>query len=152
MSVVSPPLFPPLVRPAPSATPQEAARSRRIVLLIVALVLMSIADLICTLTYLTSFGMAEVNPIARAMLAIGGTRQLILYKAFTMTVSCGCIYFVRSKRRAEFGAWVCVAVLFVLMLHWVQYNKVMDTLSPHFTTIGLPGAISPYDDWILISE
>lgn len=152
MSVVARDILPFTLREAPVASPGQRARSRRIVLLIVALILMSLADLICTLTYLTSYGMAEVNPIARQMIDIGGTRQLILYKALTMTVSCGCIYFVRARRGAEIGAWVCVAMLFALMLHWLQYNEVMDSLTPHFTTIGLPGSVSAYDDWILISE
>ncbi len=152
MSVVAHPTFPTALGSVSVVSARELARTRRIVLLIVALILMSLADLICTLTYLTSYGMVEVNPIARHMIDIGGTRQLILYKAFTMTVSCGCIYFVRAKRGAELGAWICVAVLLLLMLHWTQYNEVMDSLSPHFTTIGLPGSISSYDDWILINE
>lgn len=130
---------------------REVARSRRIVLLILALVLMSVADLLCTLTYLTSVGMVEANPIARHMIEIGGVRQLVLYKAFTMTLSCGCIFLIRKKRGAELGAWVCVALLLSLMLHWLQYNAVMHTLAPHFSSISLPGTATNAD-WIIIHE
>jgi hypothetical protein len=139
----------------PAGTPgrslREIARSRRIVLLIFALVLMSVADLLCTISYLTSVGMVEMNPIARHMIEIGGVRQLVLFKAFTMTLSCGCIYLIRKRRGAELGAWVCVAVLLSLMLHWLQYNAVMHTLAPHFSSISLPGTAFN-SDWVIIRE
>ncbi len=131
---------------------REVARSRRIMLLILALILMSLVDLFCTITYLTSYGMVEVNPIARHMIDIGGTRQLILFKTFTMTVSCACIYFIRNTRRAEFGAWICVGVLVFLMVHWIQYNEAMDSLSSQFSTFGLPATGETHDGWIRITE
>ena len=39
-------------------------RSRRVILLIVGIAVLSLADLIVTLWHLTSVGMAEANPIA----------------------------------------------------------------------------------------
>lgn len=129
----------------------EVSRSRRIVLLILALVLMSVADLMCTVSYLTSVGMVEMNPIARHMIEVGGVRQLVLFKVFTIALSCGCIYLIRSKRRAEVGAWVCVGLLLSLMLHWLEYNAVMQTLAPHFSSITLQGTTTN-SDWIIIHE
>ena len=153
MSIVSRDIIPVNATPrsAGAASLRQIARSRRIVLLILALVLMSLADLICTISYLTSVGMAEANPIARHMIAVGGIRQLVLYKAFTMTLSCGCIYFIRTRRGAELGAWACVAVLFMLMLHWIEYNEVMHSLGPHFSSISISGH-SEYGDWVMIRE
>lgn len=141
------------VRPAiaRSARLGEMARSRRIVLLILALVLMSAADLLCTISYLTSVGMVEVNPIARRMIEMGGVRQLVLFKIFTMTLSCGCIYLIRRRRGAELGAWVCVGLLLSLMVHWTQYNAVMTTLAPHFSSISLPSTTVD-SDWMIIHE
>ena len=155
MSIVSRDILPVQLEVKPIAPPvrcvREVARSRRIVLLILALVLMSVADLLCTISYLTSVGMVEMNPIARHMIEIGGVRQLVLFKAFTMTLSCGCIFLIRKRRGAEVGAWLCVAVLLSLMLHWLQYNAVMQTLAPHFSSISLPGA-AMNNDWIIIRD
>ena len=46
-------------------------RSRRVILLIVGIVVLSLADLIVTLWHLTSVGMAEANPIAAWIIAAG---------------------------------------------------------------------------------
>lgn len=100
-----------------------SAKSRRVVLLILAIGLMGFADLVITLTYMRSVGMIEVNPIARFMLDVGSVEQLVLYKLFTMGLSCGVLYILRRHPRAEHGAWVCVVLLFALSIHWVRYNN-----------------------------
>ena len=153
MSVVSRDIFA-IPNPESGATRsiREIARSERIVLLIVALVLMSLADLACTVAYLTSVGMVEVNPIARHMISIGGIRQLVLFKALTIVVSCGCIYFARHRRGAELAAWFCVGILFFLMLHWLEYNEVMGSIGHHLSSLAIPGNAAPYQDWIMVRE
>jgi len=103
--------------------PRDLARSRRVILLILAMVLMGLADLACTLTYMRSVGMVEMNPIARHMIDLAGARQLVLFKLFTMVLSCGLIYLLRFHRRAETVAWACTCVLLGLMVHWVRYNS-----------------------------
>jgi len=112
---------------SPESERAANAKSRRVVLLILAIGLMSFADLVITLTYMRSVGMIEANPIARLMLEIGSIDQLVRYKLFTMSLSCGVLYLLRRHARAEHGAWVCVALLFALTIHWVRYNdKVVD--------------------------
>lgn len=109
---------------------------------------MNAADLICTTSYLTSVGMVEANPIARLMIEIGGIRQLVMFKIFTMVLSCGCIFLIRQRRGAEFAAWLCTGVLFALMLHWHQYNELMGTIGPQLSA--MHAHASPYGDWIIV--
>lgn len=99
-----------------------AARCRRVTVLALATVALGVADLAFTLTYMRWIGMAEVNPIARAMIAIGGSRQLILYKLFTIALSCGIMYLLRRRRQAEVCAWFCCAAMVGLTLYWLFYN------------------------------
>lgn len=115
----------PTNQPSPDRVlgPRSLAQGRRVGLLLLAILLMGIADLVITLTYMRSVGMIELNPIARHMVESGSDVNLILYKFFTMGLSCGLLYLLRWHPRAEHGAWVCAAVLLVLTLHWVRYNR-----------------------------
>ncbi|MEC9374505.1 MAG: hypothetical protein VYC34_11710 [Planctomycetota bacterium] len=110
----------PLERPR---TPADAARRRRVILLVLAMVLMGLADLSLTLTYMKSVGMFEVNPIARFMIAIGGEGQLIRYKLFTIVLSGGLLYLLRRHRCAELCAWLGCAAMLALTVHWTRYNS-----------------------------
>jgi len=116
-------LGPPYEAVTPAHERALSAKARRVVLLILAIGLMGFSDLVITLTYMRSVGMIEVNPIARYMIEIGSVGQLIRYKLFTMGLSCGVLYILRRHPRAEHGAWLCVAILFVLTIHWVRYNS-----------------------------
>jgi len=115
----------PFTRPRSTPTPlnpRQLAQCRRVTLLVGAIFLMGLADLLITVTYIRSVGMFEMNPIARFMLSIGSINQLIRYKLFTMVLSCGVLYLLRRHPKAEIGAWICVAMLFALTMHWVRYN------------------------------
>ena len=101
----------------------QLAQARRVTLLVLAILLMGLADLSITLTYMRSIGMIELNPIARHMVSIGSCDQLIRYKLFTMGLSCGVLYLLRRHPRAELGAWICAIVLLGLTLNWVRYNE-----------------------------
>lgn len=108
------------------------SRARRINLALLAVVLMGLADLAYTLIYMHGSGMIESNPIARTMVEIGSARQLVLYKLLTLTVCCGAIYFCRQTRQAEFGSWLCCGVMFLLTLHWVNYNHAVADMTSEF--------------------
>lgn len=117
--------------------PARAARRRRLYLAMVALVLMGLADLYCTLAYMTTSGMIEVNPVARAMITIGEGPQLILFKIFTMALSCGALFLARENRRSETAAWLCTVVMLALTLHWTSYNSHAPNFTNELTTIAL---------------
>lgn len=101
--------------------PMMRTRSRRVILLAVAITLMSAVDLYLTLLYVTNTGMNEVNPLARAMMAYQSPAVLAVWKFATVALSLGILILIRSKRSAEIGAWVGCLVLGWLMTHWVQF-------------------------------
>lgn len=109
-------------RSAIAADPSSAARSRRCVLLLTAILIMGAADLALTLTYAGTVGMIEVNPLARVMIALGGTAQLVLFKAFCTALCAGVLYLCRRAPQAERAAWLCAVGMLVLTAHWVNYN------------------------------
>jgi hypothetical protein len=109
--------------------PALRSRIRRINLVLLAVVLMGLADLAYTLTYMRGSGMVEANPIARKMIEIGSAQQLVLYKLLTLVICCGAIYFCRRTRQAELGAWICCLVMFGLTLHWVNYNSAVQDMA-----------------------
>ncbi len=100
-----------------------SARVRRVTLLVLAMVIMGLADLALTLEFLRAVGMLEANPIAREMIAIGGAGQLVRYKLFTIVLSAGLIYLLRRHRAAERCAWVSVVILLGLSAHWRVYAE-----------------------------
>jgi hypothetical protein len=112
--------------------PLVRSRARRINLVLLAVVLMGLADLAYTLTYMRGSGMIEANPIARAMVEIGSARQLVLYKLLTLVICCGAIYSCRTTKQAELGAWICCGVMLLLTFHWVNYNATVGELSAEF--------------------
>lgn len=103
-------------------------RQARVVMLLFAVLAMSIADLIMTLTYATSVGMVELNPLARAMMS-GGRYELIAWKLATVLLGIGILFFIRRTRGGEFGAWVCCLVLAALTFHWINYNREASSLT-----------------------
>ena len=111
------------VLPAARDEPQQAAGSRRVVLLISAMAIMGLVDLMMTLTYMRSTGMYEMNPIARFIARLGAGEHLIAFKLLTMLISGYALYLGRLTRRGELCAWVCAAVLVGLMFHWAAYAR-----------------------------
>lgn len=97
--------------------------------MLLAVVLMGLADLAYTLIYMRGSGMVEANPIARKMIEIGSAQQLVMYKLLTLLVCCGAIYFCRRTRQAEIGAWVCCLMMLGLTLHWVNYNSAVQDMA-----------------------
>lgn len=113
--------------------------ARRLMLVLLAITLMSLADLICTLIYMSGIGLLEVNPLARLMVSIGDAQQLIIFKLFTMTLACGALYFARRHPISERVAWMCAAGLFALMLHWTAFNSSVSDLTNEITILALNG-------------
>jgi hypothetical protein len=107
----------------PVISPDKAAVSRRVILLIAAIVLMGLADLACTLAYMQTVGLPEANPIARWLARFGDTRAIVGFKLLTMLLSCYCLYIGRTERRMEWCAWTCTAILLGLSIHWISFNR-----------------------------
>lgn len=135
-----------------AATARQIAAHRRVALLLLATAMMGIADLLYTLTYMTGPGMMEINPLARHAVALGGTTMLIQFKLLTILMSAGILYCCRRHKTAELWAWVCVGVMFTLMMHWVHYNATITDMTHELTTIALSDGPSVPVEWVRISS
>lgn len=112
------------------------ARSRRVVLLLAAVLLMSLGDLYMTLTYLLNVGMLEGNPIARAVMVLDRPELLIGWKVMSLGLGLGILYWARRSRNGELGAWVCFVLLSWLTVHWSSYNAEVVELTPAIAEMG----------------
>ncbi len=149
-------LFPPgETTPLCFSAESHRPRARRITILIVAMVMMGIADLLCTLTYMRTSGMLEANPIARFILTTnaveGGSAQLVMFKALTIVLSCGALYLARRHRQAELSAWVCTAMMLTLTLHWINYNRSVSAFTNDMAVLAMSGGeFEPM--WVKLDE
>ncbi|MFM9956461.1 MAG: DUF5658 family protein [Phycisphaerales bacterium] len=124
----------------PVLSAARVATSRRVLLLISAITLMGLADLYCTLAYMTTVGLPEANPIARWLVRFGTTETIIGFKLLTMALSCWCLYIGRAERRMEVCAWACTAILLGLSIHWIGFNR---SISEHTNLIAYLADKSP---------
>lgn len=106
------------------------ARPRRVVLLLVAVLLMSLGDLYMTLTYLLNVGLLEGNPIARGVMLMNRPELLIGWKVASLGLGLGILYWARRSGKGELGAWVCFVMLSWLTVHWSAYNAQVKELTP----------------------
>ena len=107
----------------------EAYRSERVKWLLFGIVVLSLADLVLTLSYLTSVGLSEGNPIAVWLLqATNSIWALAMYKAITVTVCVSLLYRTRFKREGELAAWCAMLILIALSIWWNQYSRYQPNL------------------------
>ncbi len=116
-------------------------------LLAAAIIVMSVGDLALTLTYLQSLGMAESNPLARAVIELGSPGLLILWKLATVTACVSILLWKSRARSAEVGAWVGTIVLCGLMLHWKNYVRTAPPVSPAVAS----GSFQPDERWTTLA-
>ena len=121
---------------------------RRVALVLLAVAIMGVADLLFTLTYMTSSGMLEMNPIARLAVSLGGVSMLIKFKLLTILLSAGILYCCRKHRSAELWSWFCAGVMFTLTLHWVHYNATISDMTHEISTIALSDAKNVPAEWV----
>ncbi len=101
----------------------DRIRPRRVTIVVLATAALGLIDLAFTLTYMTSIGMIEANPLARLMVSIGGAGQLVRFKLFTILLSGGLLYLSRERRIAEVAAWLGLLIMLMLSAHWLDYNE-----------------------------
>lgn len=123
-------------------------RRTRVLLLIAAIGVMSLADLAMTLTYMSSVGMLESNPIARAMVQWGGPALLIAWKLLTVGIASVILAAARRTLVGELGAVLGCAMLGWLMFHWVEYIDHAHVLTPALCSLS-SGAIP---DWVQVTD
>lgn len=100
-----------------------STRPHRVLLLVGLIAVFSGIDLYLTLLYTSTVGMAEANPLARALLRTGSPMDVALWKFATVGMCAGLLWLTRRSRAAELGAWLGVAILTWLMVHWCQFAQ-----------------------------
>ncbi|MEZ6235318.1 MAG: DUF5658 family protein [Phycisphaerales bacterium] len=97
---------PAIERPARPRKSRLPGRPTRVAALIITILFVSVADLILTLTFLTSVGMAEANPLARKVFATNSVPVVVGFKLEpdrdSVTAACGWPG-TRRSARAEPG-------------------------------------------------
>lgn len=100
--------------------------------------LASLADLAITLEFVTTVGMAEANPIARAIIGTGSVPLLVGFKLALCLSACGVFWIARKRWSGELGAWVGALVMAWLMVRWHSYID-----HSHVFTAGLHAGTQP---------
>ena len=122
-------------------------RSRRVVLLIVGIVVLSIGDLGVTLLHLKSSGMMEANPVAAWIIAHTGSGVLLTaYKALTVAICAGLLFRLRRHVEGEIGAWCALLILAAVSFQWYQYTREIDVLVD--VELARQGAYG--EDWLVL--
>ena len=94
------------------------------------ILVLSLADLLLTLTYSTTCGMTEVNPVAHLFMMSGSVTGLVLWKFATVGLSAALFWKMREHRTAEMGAWLGVMVMAWLTCHWITYTSELSSFTP----------------------
>ncbi len=127
---------------------QGRDRSRRVVLLIVGIVLLSLGDLLITVTFLRSTGLSEANAIAAFLIReTGSVAALVAYKTLTVLVCVGLLYRLRKLVEGEVAAWCAMLILAVTAAQWYQYTSQLDGIS-EMQLVRSSGAAR--DGWLVI--
>jgi hypothetical protein len=125
---------------------QRRDRSRRVILLIVGIVLLSLGDLLITITYLQSTGMLEANPIAGYIIRVTGSVSILTaYKALTVGICVGLLYRLRRLVEGEVAAWCAVSILAFMSFQWYHYARQFDT-----TDLELARSIGFGEEWLML--
>jgi hypothetical protein len=115
------------------------SRAQRVTLLLFATVLMGLADLSLTLTFITTSGMIEANPVARLVMQLNHPGYIILWKLATMLVGIGVLYWARRSRGAEIGTWVCCVVMTALSFHWLTFTGEVTATGSDYAQVAAVG-------------
>ena len=120
-------------------------RSRRVSVLIVGIVLLSIADLMVTLAYARGGGMMEANPIVIYLAKMTQSPlSLACYKMLTVTICVALLFRLRKHAASEIAAWCAVAILAGMSVMWHNYSAEVECPA----TMALVRCEAPADHWL----
>jgi hypothetical protein len=134
-TVLAPTAPTPWLLPAMARGFSTEGRARRVTLLLAATALMCLGDLSLTLTYVTSMGMVESNPIARAVMEGHSPAFVVLWKLATMAVGLGILFWARRTRGAEVATWLCFLVMAGLCVHWLGFTTAISSLPSEYAAM-----------------
>jgi hypothetical protein len=106
----------------PRAATMESLRARRVTLLVLGIIVLSLGDLAVTLAYLRANWMMEANPIAAYIIRTTQSPwALAAFKCCTVAICATLLYRMRHFRSGEVAAWCGMAVLTVMSIMWRSY-------------------------------
>ena len=124
----------------------QTGRSRRVLGLIVAIIILSTVDLLITLFHLQTIGMMEVNPLAAYLIrSTGSAWALAAFKALTIAVCVTLLFCTRRDIRAEIASWLALVILIGVLVMWHFYSQA--TENPEVIRIA---RILHGEDWLIL--
>ena len=122
-------------------------RSRRVIALLGAVVLLSLGDLLVTLAYLKSVGLMEANPIAAYLIeSTQSAWVLACFKGLTVGICATVLFCLRRHREGEIGAWCAAAILVFTAMQWHQYARYAD--GPEAVRLAGAGDLGEHMLWL----
>ena len=113
---------------------RRSARSRRVMVLLIGILVLSAADLAITLVHLKSVGMMEANPIAAYLIRTTDSPwALTVYKVVTVGICISLLFLFRRRAEGEIAAWFGAAVLAAVSIMWHNYSEHFD--DPHLCLV-----------------
>jgi hypothetical protein len=123
------------------------SRPHRVGLLLLAITIMAAADLALTLNYITSIGMVELNPVARAVMSLGSTGAVVIWKVALTAFTVGVLFVLRKRGIAEVATWACATVMVLLSMHWLNFINEVQTMGSEYLVLALE---APHEGWTVI--
>ncbi len=134
--------------PQGGLTPQIRARGRRVMLLALLVLLLSIGDLLTTLIFLQSTGMEEVNPVAKFVMQSGSVMNILIFKAGSVFTCLSVILLIRFRWQGELAAWIATFILVSLTAYWYVYTHQFSAIdSSHIMNF-----TQQNDGWMILSS
>lgn len=129
--------------PAPTVRPtlwSTAARSRRVILLVLGIWLFNAFDLVLTVLAHNQGLLREENPLARALLEMG-IPSLVLFKIGLVLIGSYPLLRFRMARITEMGTCVILVAYMFLAVHWNEcYNLYLLTATNNVHIAEISGA------------
>lgn len=105
----------------------ESRRARRVTLLVLGIIVLSLVDLAITLAYLRANWMMEANPLAAYIIrSTNSPWVLAAFKCCTVGICAALLLHLRRFRSGEIAAWCGIGVLTVMAIMWHAYADHMD--------------------------
>lgn len=107
--------------------PRTQRRMRRVTVILAGVILLSVADLVITLTHLQTTGMMEANPIAALLIkSTQSSWALASFKLLTMAICVSLLYVLRRRFEGELAAWIAICILTGMSVQWHAYSSHFD--------------------------
>ncbi len=111
------------------------------------IVVLSLGDLVITVTCLKTTGMIEANPVADLLIRkTGSVTVLTAYKALTVAICVGLLFRLRRHVEGEAAAWCAIMILAFVSLHWYHYTSELEGM----TNLLLAGQGAAGDGWLVL--